>query len=193
MATTFRKGKSIASGELTCCAARGIQVADSHSQNVTSRRKLEVTPTLANESEATRVSRVTPVRLVSTGFARNLFRIGWDVGTLWRSALRNAIGSPAGFLPDLLLWSKKSASRENAGDEEKDDSSFHRRLIRCRLLVGKFYCRLAAHPVTQRTADLRARRFSVHSRGCARCLSNRYHARSLAVPCVTIARGRHRI
>ena len=60
-----------------------------------------------------------------TGFTRNFFWNGCDVRRLQRIALRDAISRPAGFLSDLLLWSKESAGREGAGDGEKDESSFH--------------------------------------------------------------------
>jgi hypothetical protein len=60
-----------------------------------------------------------------TGFTRNFFLNGCDVGRLQRIALRDAISRPAGFLSDLLLWSKESTGREGAGDGKKDESSFH--------------------------------------------------------------------
>ena len=51
---------------------------------------------------------------------------GRDVRTLQRIVLRDAISRPAGFLSDLLLWSKESAAGEGAaGDGAKDESSFH--------------------------------------------------------------------
>ena len=60
-----------------------------------------------------------------TGFTRNFFSNGCDVRTLQRIVLRDAIGRPAGFLSDLLLWSKESAGREGAGDGKKDERLFH--------------------------------------------------------------------
>jgi hypothetical protein len=76
-----------------------------------------------------------------TGFTRNFFLNGCDVRTLQRIALRHTISRPAGFLSDLLLRSKKSAGREGTDDGEKDESSFHCRLICCRLVAGKLYHR----------------------------------------------------
>ena len=55
-----------------------------------------------------------------TGFTRNFFLNGCDVRRLQRIAIRDAISRPAGFLSDLLLWSKESAGREDASDGEKD-------------------------------------------------------------------------
>ena len=60
-----------------------------------------------------------------TGFTRNFFLNGCDVRALQRIVLRDAISRPAGFLSDLLLWSKESTAREGAGDGKKDKSSFH--------------------------------------------------------------------
>ena len=67
------------------------------------------------------------VRSNSTGFARNLFWSRCDVRAFWRTSLRDAISSPAGFLPDLLLRFKKSARRQGVRDAENDKSSFHYR------------------------------------------------------------------
>ena len=49
---------------------------------------------------------------------------GYDVRTLQRIVLRGAISRPAGFLSDLLLWSKESTAGEGTGDGEKNESSF---------------------------------------------------------------------
>ena len=72
-------------------------------------------------------SDIAVVRSNSTGFARNLFWSRCDVRAFGRTSLRDAISSPAGFLPDLLLRFKKSARREGARDAENDKSSFHYR------------------------------------------------------------------
>jgi len=89
-------------------------------------------------------SDLTVVNSNLTGFTRNLLWGRCDVGAFWRTPLRGAISDPPGFLPDLLLWFKKSARRESAHDGENGKSEFHYWSAFDRLSINRVQARSAS-------------------------------------------------